>query len=218
MKKIANYIIMFFLAVTIVSCNNMQKIKDENGNIIETFALNENGNKEGVFTRFDNQGNTIEIANYVDGKLEGKREIFYQSGQVELVENYQNNIINGECITYYKNGKIKLIYIYDDGVMNNSIKKYSENGVLLEEVQMKNNEENGPFKEYHENGKIKWEGQYVKGENEYGILKEYDATGSLLKKMTCDTITVSGELNSICRTIWTKEQGDIKLKPLDLKL
>ena len=60
---------------------------------------------------------------------------------------------------------------------------------------MSNNEENGPFSEYFENGQIQWKGTYRNGDNEYGILYEYDSLGTPIKIMKCDT-------QAICRTIW----------------
>ena len=67
---------------------------------------------------------------------------------------------------------------------------------------MKDNNENGPFKEYYPNGNIHWEGNYLNGDNEFGILNEYNEQGELIKKMDCDSMAV-------CKTIWTKENGDI---------
>lgn len=67
---------------------------------------------------------------------------------------------------------------------------------------MVNNEENGPFTEYHENGQKAWEGTFLNGDNEYGLLQQYDEAGTLIKKMNCDSL-------GVCTTIWTLKDGDI---------
>ena len=74
----------------------------------------------------------------------------------------------------------------------------------MERVTFEGNEENGPFEEYHQNGQIQWKGTYLKGENEYGLLEEFDEIGEPIKRMMCDEM-------AICKTIWTKENGDITL-------
>lgn len=219
MNKNILYLFAIVMISSLVSCNDIQEIKDEKGNVLETFTNNKDNEKEGIYKRFNSEGDLLETANYIAGKLEGKRSFYYNTGQIELVEYYSGDIIDGECVGYYKNGQIKLMNIYHNGVMNSMIKKYSENGVLLEIVQMKDNEENGPFKEYYENGQIKWEGEYIKGDNEIGLIQNYNENGELVKKLKCDTMTTrTNEFISICRTIWTVDRGDIELKPLDMQL
>jgi antitoxin component YwqK of YwqJK toxin-antitoxin module len=77
----------------------------------------------------------------------------------------------------------------------------------MEEVTFINNMENGPFKEYYKNGQIKWEGNYKDGDNEYGLIQEFNEQGQLIKKMNCGRY--KGEY--ICQTIWTMDEGDKKL-------
>jgi antitoxin component YwqK of YwqJK toxin-antitoxin module len=91
---------------------------------------------------------------------------------------------------------------YNRGVLEGDVLKYYPEGAIMEKVSFKNNEENGTFEEYYNNGIVHWRGEYLNGPNEYGLLEEYDEQGILLKKMMCDS-------NAVCRTIWTKENGDI---------
>ena len=69
----------------------------------------------------------------------------------------------------------------------------------MEEVLFKDNEENGPFVEYYDNGEIEWKGSYLNGDNEFGILEQYDRTGVLIKKMECDSL-------GACITVWIKDE------------
>jgi len=209
--KLIYPLFLWVLLLGFTSCDQTQYVKDDNGKVIESFTLNDNGEKEGPYKKFFSDGEIEETAFYKNGKLDGDRKMFYLSGQVETHEKYNNDVIDGDCIDYHENGQTKMFYHYDQGLLINKIKKYSDNGVLLEVVQMKEGEENGPFKEFFLNGKIKWEGQYLNGDNEFGLLKEYNEEGNLIKKMMCDSFAV-------CRTIWTLENGDIKLEPLNLNL
>ena len=89
--------------------------------------------------------------------------------------------------------------------MQGLIKSYYPEGPLKEEVTMVDNEENGPFTEYYKDGTKEWEGTYLNGDNEFGLLKHYNDKGVLIKKMMCDSL-------AICSTIWTLEGGDVKPK------
>lgn len=91
---------------------------------------------------------------------------------------------------------------YTDGVLDGQVISYFEDGTKRESVTFLNNTENGPFTEFHENGKKHWEGTYRNGDNEYGLLIEYDTLEKIIKKMDCDSL-------GMCRTIWSKEKGDI---------
>ena len=48
--------------------------------------------------------------------------------------------------------------------------------------------------EYFRNGNLKAEGSYLDGDNEHGLLKLYDETGRLIRKMECE--------QGVCRTFW----------------
>ena len=104
--------------------------------------------------------------------------------------------------TFYPDGTIKLEKHFQNNTLVGTIKVYHPNGNLKEEVTIENNTENGPFKEYHSNGKIHWQGTYLNGDNEFGLLEEYDSTGMLIKKMMCDS-------NAVCITIWKPGMEEI---------
>ena len=91
---------------------------------------------------------------------------------------------------------------YVDGVLSGAVLSYFENGTLKEFATVEDNIENGPFKEYYPNGKLKWEGQFLNGDKEFGELINYDSTGIMIRKMWCDSLAV-------CKTTWTLEKGDI---------
>jgi antitoxin component YwqK of YwqJK toxin-antitoxin module len=197
---------LLVLSLALFSCkSNMTEVKDDNGNVIEKYEVNKDNKKHGAYSAYNEAGKLTETATYNNDQLEGERKIYDANGNVEILENYKDNTTNGPYKVYYPNGNVKFETVYTSGVLNGSAKSYTEDGKLKEEVTFSNNEENGPFKEYYDNGNIEWEGTYLNGDNEFGLLKNYDESGELVKKMMCDSM-------AICRTIWTKADGDITPK------
>lgn len=202
----------FLTVLILLGCKNPLKqiiIEDEYGKVI--YFMDQDSLIQGVFVRMNEQGDTIEISNYMDDKLHGTRTI-YSDGTLEVEEQYVQGLLNGPYATFYKSGQVNVKTIYEKGVMNQKIYKYYETGVLAEEVQMKDNEENGPFIEYYPSGKIHWKGSYINGDNEDGLIKEYNEEGELIQKLMCGLY----HEKRICQTIWDKERGDVPLKlPFD---
>ncbi len=182
--------------------NKYIEVKNDEGNIVEKYQVNKEGNKDGISMTYFSSGELETEEHYIDGKLDGIRTIFFKSGNKEIIENYKNHVIDGPYQVFYESGKLSVEVNYIDGKMEGILKRYFETGDLMEEITMSNNAENGPFKEYYQNGKIQWQGEYLNGENEFGELKQFDEQGELIKKMMCDSFAV-------CQTIWTKEKGDI---------
>ncbi len=184
------------------SCKqNLITVKDDQGNITEKYAVNDQNQKHGSYESYINN-TLIEKANYQNGKLDGLRQLFHTNGAVEIEEQYQNDLMIGVYKNYDHKGKLILEAPYENGVMEGMLKTYYPDGTLKEEVTMVNNEENGAFTEYHSNGQIKWKGQFLNGDNEFGLLQEFNEAGTLIKKMECDSLAV-------CKTIWTINKGDI---------
>ena len=199
--------ILIVLSLSLFSCmdNSMVEIKDDDGNIIEKYSVNKDNQKHGPYIAYNEGGAMTETAEYANGKLNGERKIYDTDGNVEIIETYKSGVTDGPYSVLYPDGKVKFVTTYTAGVMNSIAKSYNPQGILKEEVTFVDNEENGPFKEYYDNGKMEWEGTYLNGDNEYGLLKNYNESGELVKKMMCDSM-------AICRTIWTKADGDITPK------
>lgn len=197
---------IMILCLFLMGCkNNLIETKDENGQIIEKYTVNNEGEKEGLYEAFYKDGTLKESSNYINGQLDGERKIYFENGQVEIIENHVDNVVNGIYRVFYPTGQKNIESNYVNGVLEGLLKKYDSFGNLKEEVTFSNNEENGKFIEYYANGQKDWEGSYLNGDNEYGLLLKYDSTGVLIKKMMCDSLAV-------CRTIWTLEKGDITPK------
>lgn len=203
---IMRYYTFIILAIIVLqSCDQSLKtisVKNDAGIIIEQYQINADSLKTGESKAFDDDGDLYDLSNYQDGKLTGKRTIYYKEGSIDTEENYINDVLVGEYKQYYKNGTVMQTGSYTDGVLDGQVISYFEDGTKRESVTFLNNTENGPFTEFHENGKKHWEGTYRNGDNEYGLLIEYDTLEKIIKKMDCDSL-------GMCRTIWSKEKGDI---------
>lgn len=100
--------------------------------------------------------NIMTTENYVNGKLEGLRTVFYVSGKIAEEISYKNNLKNG----FYK--------------------KYTEKGILLEESMFKNNIYSGLAIFSDTNGNIVSKGQFVNGKKS-GIWQFFEK-GKLVKE------------------------------------
>ena len=179
------------------SCTESNKVKIyRDGELIEVFEIDEDSLRHGVTQKFYSKNKLYETSNYVHGKLNGERLIYYEDGGVEIRERYCMDMFCDTLTTYYPNGNKKFQGVYNHGIMNGIVRVFYETGELKEEVHFINNEEQGPFKEFHKNGNVMWEGTYLNGPNEFGQLTEYDESGTKIKVMECDTL-------AICRTVWS---------------
>ncbi len=196
MKKL----LYFSLLLYFISCGDKSTVvsKYETGETKEKYSITNDSLITGEYLRFFVSGDIAEQSYYSSGNLDSTRTLFYENGKIEIVENYKNGIINGPYTAYYDSGVKKVNCNYENGVLTGLFYKYYPSGELQEKVTMVNNEENGPFEEYHKNGNLKWKGTFRNGDNEFGLLEEYDSSGTLIKKMMCDSLR-------ICKTIWRKE-------------
>jgi len=195
------------ILVCLASCSNTNEVvlKNPAGQIIEKYFIDKDSLRHGENLAFFDNGSLKEKALYAQGVLDGQRQLFFPNGQTQIIENYVAGHMHGNYEVYYESGLLLLKQNFRMDTLEGISRKYYENGQLEEEVMFADNLENGPFKEYYENGLLHWEGQYLNGDNEFGLLKEYDDMGELIKKMMCDSL-------AICRTIWTLKEGDITPK------
>lgn len=181
--------------------------KNEFGQNLSYQIHKESGMKEGPYTVRDSAGLLLEEANFQHDTLHGERKLYTEKGILETVENYSNGTFEGLYQIFYSNGQVKFVAEYQDGVLAGASKSYYEDGQLKETVEFKDNVENGPFVEYHPNGNLKAKGSYFSGNHsEHGPLELYDENGDILKKMNCE--------KGVCRTTWTREDGDVSTKKI----
>ena len=179
------------------SCGNKKIITNyPNGNLMEQYEVSKEGKMNGEYKSYYETGKLREDATMKEGDYIGKRVLYFENGDVDTEENYVSpGILDGEYKIYYKEGGIHIVKNYKDNVLTGLLTAYYPNGKVKEEVTMSDNEENGPFTEYFENGIVQWKGTYLYGDNEFGLLEEWDSLGIMIKRMKCDSL-------AICRTFW----------------
>ncbi len=199
-----NFITLLLLLCCFIACKESNYVitKDDQGRVQEKYKVNKDSLKHGEYTSYIN-GTLIENSQYVNGVLQGPRKMYHTNGSIEIEENYVDGKLDGTYKAYYYDGVLSQKATYVMGKMQGILETYYKDGQLKEQVTMVANNENGPFKEYYNSGKLKWEGQFLNGDNEFGLLKNYNEAGELIKKMMCDSL-------GVCNTIWTMEEGDLQ--------
>ncbi|MES2239713.1 MAG: hypothetical protein V4497_05570 [Bacteroidota bacterium] len=113
------------------------------GSVIATRTFNPNDNV--AYTVFYDQANNKVSEGKVINKLfEGEWKYYHQAATtIMTTENYKNGKLEGKRSVYFPSGKIAEEMNYKLGLKNGSYKKYSEKGILLEESSFKDNQYQG---------------------------------------------------------------------------
>jgi len=193
----------------IFSCKgNLETIetKDEDGYLTKYSRKKADYAKQGLYTKHYPSGTLYEEANYVNDTLHGERKLYYDNGTLEILETYDHGNFVSPYNRYFEDGQVQLEGFYENNKAVGVWTRYYKNGKIKDSVTLVDNDENGPFTEYYENGNIKAEGTYNGTDpdtgypREHGLLKMYNESGELIKKMDCNL--------GRCKTIWTKDGGD----------
>ena len=112
--------------------------------------------------------------NMVNGKIEGKFELFVDNILHEVIE-YVNGDRHGKYIKYCDNKQyssfIKYECNYVNGKLEGECKEYSEEGKLMKKYNFANGNINGIYINYYEDGTIKDIHNYVNGNRQENISK-----------------------------------------------
>jgi antitoxin component YwqK of YwqJK toxin-antitoxin module len=161
---------------------------------------------EGTAKKFFYGTNPASLIDYIHGKLNGKKKLYYENSAGKLMEestykddikngpsnfylisgdpiaeyNYVDNLLQGVQKSYYPGKKIMSEQEFTDNLENGFYKEYYESGIKKSEGSYLKGQLNGVWKDYDEAGKVKLQGTYVKGEKE-GKWLEYDASGKVIK-------------------------------------
>ena len=100
----------------------------------------------------NNSTNIMTNETYNDeGKLQGKRFVYYEHGQIAEEANYINGSEEGVSNWYSKNGNIVKAFIYENNELHGLAKYYDEEGIMLVEGSYKRGKKTGVWK-YYTNG------------------------------------------------------------------
>jgi len=148
--------------------------------VIATREFNTKDNS--VYTTFfDQKKNKVSEGKEVNRKYEGQWKYYHkESSAIMSLDNYKDGKLEGKRSVFYPNGKIAEEINFKNGVKEGAYKSYTENGVVIEQTNYKNGEYDGPAIYRESTGKIASEGVYVKGKKR-GIWKFYQ-DGKLVKQ------------------------------------
>ncbi|WP_284651759.1 toxin-antitoxin system YwqK family antitoxin [Flavobacterium terrisoli] len=114
------------------------------GTVIATRDFSAKDNS--CYTIFYNQkNNKVSEGKVVNKQFEGEWKYYHEnSPQIMTLENYVNGKLNGVRKVYYQSGKIAEETTYKNGFKEGIYKSYAENDVVMEESNYKNNQLDGP--------------------------------------------------------------------------
>ncbi|HJR99718.1 MAG TPA: hypothetical protein VJ780_02180 [Flavobacterium sp.] len=114
------------------------------GSLIATRTFNESDNV--AYTVFYDQAkNKVSEGKVVNKLFEGQWKFYHQAATtIMAVENYKNGKLEGKRMVYFPSGKIAEEMTYKNNLKEGIYKKYSEKGFVLEESNYKNNQYEGP--------------------------------------------------------------------------
>jgi antitoxin component YwqK of YwqJK toxin-antitoxin module len=100
---------------------------------------------------------------YKDGKLDGKRSVWYGSGEIKSEISYKDGKREGKTTWWYPSREIRLEANYKDGKKEGKFTTWYENGQIKSEDNYKNDKRKFQSTSWYQNGQIKSEQNYKDG-------------------------------------------------------
>ncbi|MEP2026644.1 MAG: hypothetical protein ABJH98_15390 [Reichenbachiella sp.] len=164
---------LFFLGFFLIlfSCGKSNKTETfyENGQLKETGILN-NGSKDGVWTLYSSNGDTLEKNYYQLGDLI-MRERFNEE-KIVVLDSF--DVVGYDSWTYYKNGRLETERRYENELPVGEYIAYHENGNIQVKGNYLNGKLVGKYEQFYPNGKTQFMSENV-GEDIHYV---YDSTGN----------------------------------------
>ena len=161
------------------------------------------GNREGIYTLYHEDGNTDLYVIYDQGKTRWvyhqSPEVYFEGPDLKTQKIYcerqgkpafqntsytcLNNVINGEYIRYGPNGGVVFKENFVNGVLDGTYEKFiyqnSANGKLYAHLEFKNGKLDGTARGYSfEEGILEYEGHYTNG-LQNGFFRRYNRQGNV---------------------------------------
>ena len=139
------------------------------------------GNNSAYTTFFDPKKNKVSEGNVVNKQYEGEWKYYHEaSPAVMTTETYKEGKLHGKRTVFYKSGKVAEEAVYTNGIIEGPYRKYTENGVVLEEGTYKKGQLDGIVIYRDADGTIASKGPYVDGLKKG--MWEFYKEGKLVKK------------------------------------
>ncbi len=149
---------LFFILLTFTlggcakkQCPEGSKLFGESGK--ELVCLNESQKIHGKHVKWQTPEIKLFEKLYHDGQLDGPYLEYYQNGQVKIDANYVKGALQGPYRMYYSNGKLKVASNYSAGNLSGAFKSYHKNGKIKEDGNYNQiGKKIGTFVYYRDNG------------------------------------------------------------------
>lgn len=163
------------------------------GNIKEQYVVI-NGQKNGPYTFFYENGTIWQTGNYKNDRLESKWLIYNQKGTIKQIANYSEGKREGKQSFYYENGMLMQQFFCSRDSIEGMVEIYSDIGYLVERIQHKNNKKHGEYIKLNEFGDTVVFGRFQENLKS-GIWKEFYPNGSIAKLTIYQNDTIFGCVN-----------------------
>jgi antitoxin component YwqK of YwqJK toxin-antitoxin module len=150
------------------------------GTVVATREFSDKDNS--CYTIFYNQKkNKVSEGKVVNKLFEGEWKYYHEdSDKIMTLENYVNGKLNGVRKVFYKDGKIAEETTYKMDIKNGSYKKYAADGIVFEESNYKNGQLDGPAIFRNDKNVVASKGVFKNGKKE-GIW-EFNNNGKITKQ------------------------------------
>lgn len=171
-------ILLLFVVLFIVACRNNEHIEYYENGQIKYYVKLKNGKRNGIATKYDQNGSVIQTSSWQDGFKEGLTVTYYTNGSKHQIANFKRNIQTGWYYKYDSTGVLLEESFFENGLINGESKTFFQNGQLLAKANLLNDTLQGNYYQYFEDGNLQLFRVYQKGEVEYS--KRYDRDNNLI--------------------------------------
>ncbi len=138
-----------------------------------------------ITTFFDEKGSKVSEGKEVNHKQEGEWKYYHSGGKaIMALEFYKDGKLSGKRKVFYPDGAVAEESNYVNGIKEGSYKKFNEKGIVLEEATYVNGTYDGKVTFRDDAGNVASEGMY-KDNLKTGIWKFYE-NGKLVKQQDMD--------------------------------
>ena len=149
-----NYIFILII-VGIVSCQETYKKYYPNGELRKEIEIDSDSLPHGYCRIYRINGTIESEANFIHGKMNGKRIFYYPSEVISEIKLYKDDALVDSIVEFYESGQIKTISSIKNGEVTGKYKEFYETGELLFESKLLNYQHHGQGFSYLKDGRIK---------------------------------------------------------------
>jgi antitoxin component YwqK of YwqJK toxin-antitoxin module len=159
------------------------RIYDSNGTLTSFGSFNKNGEREGRWQWFYDNGLLREEQTYVNGKAQGKGSFYDNTGKLAVTQEWKDGKREGKRNAYHANGQLMLTSVYVNDELTGPYKTFYPQGQIEFEVELKAGKQVGTGIGYYPDGKKQSQNDYSDGLRN-GTYLGYYPNGQISEKTT----------------------------------